>query len=142
MNRAVVTACVVLAVLAMVIGFIRLAPSDPALWHKMPRYAKDEVFPGAVFRIVPAGPDGLAQFNEAALATPRTKVLNGTVPAGMVTYVTRSLVFGFPDYTTAQQDGDVLKVFGRSRFGRRDFGVNRARVDAWLQQIDRAVAGS
>ena len=78
MNRAVATFCVLLAVLAMVTGFIRLAPSDPNHWHRMPRYAKDEVFPGAVFRIVPAaGPDGLAQLHQAALATPRTKVLNG-----------------------------------------------------------------
>lgn len=142
MNRTVVIASVLLAVLALVIGFIRLAPSDPSHWHRMPRYAKDEVFSGAVFRIVQTGPEGLARLHETALETPRTKLLNGSVSAGMTTYVTRSLVFGFPDYTTAKQEGDTLKVFGRSRFGRSDFGVNRDRVDGWLSQIDRTAAGS
>jgi uncharacterized protein (DUF1499 family) len=141
MSKPVVIACLILAALAVVIGFIRLAPSDPEIWHKMPRYAADQDFSGAAFRIRNTGPEGLAQLDAAARATPRTKVLNGSVPSGMVTYVTRSRVFGFPDYTTAQQAGDTLKVFGRSRFGDSDFGVNRARIKGWLSQIDRAAAG-
>ena len=142
MSKSVVIACVLLAALAVVTGFIRLAPSDPQIWHKMQRYPAEQDFDGAVFRIVQTGPERLAQLHAAALATPRTKVLNGSVAGGMVTYISRSRVFGFPDYTTARQDGDVLKVFGRARFGRQDFGVNRRRVEGWLSQIGRTAGSS
>ena len=49
--------------------------------------------------------------------------------------IIRSRVFGFPDYTTVQQDGDTLRIYGRLRFGRRDFDVNRTRVDGWLAAL-------
>lgn len=138
MNRGVVIACVFLAALAVVMGFIRLAPSDADLWHKMPRYASDTDFDGAVFRIRTTGPDGLERFDAVALASPRTEVLTGSVAAGMVTYITRSPVFGFPDYTTVQQVEDDIKVFARLRFGGSDFGVNRKRVTGWLAQMNSA----
>jgi uncharacterized protein (DUF1499 family) len=90
---------------------------------------------GGVIRVVEAGPDGLAKLDELAQATPRTTVLAGSVEDGMITYVTRTQVIGFPDYTTVQQDGDVLRIHARLRFGRSDFGVNRDRVDGWLAAL-------
>ncbi|MES0861012.1 DUF1499 domain-containing protein [Ruegeria sp. SCPT10] len=115
-------------------AYIRLSPSDPARWHVAPEGAERNL-PGGVVRIVETGPDGLARLDSIAGATPRTRVLAGSVSDGMVTYITRTKVFGFPDYTTAQQDGDTLRIHGRLRFGRKDFGVNKARVDGWLAQI-------
>ena len=53
----------------------------------------------------------------------------------MLTYITRSAAIGFPDYTTARQDGDQLVIWARQRFGRSDFGVNRRRVDGWLDAL-------
>jgi len=53
----------------------------------------------------------------------------------MITYVTRSRVFGFPDYTTVRQAGPQLEIYGRLRFGRSDLGVNAARIDGWLQSF-------
>ncbi|MFC3118172.1 DUF1499 domain-containing protein [Jhaorihella thermophila] len=53
----------------------------------------------------------------------------------MITYISRTPTIGFPDYTTVWQDGDRLVVWGRLRFGRSDFGVNRARVEAWLKAL-------
>ena len=88
--------------------------------------------PGGVLRVAETGPDGLAKLDAYARATTRTSVLAGSVGEGMVTYITRTKVFGFPDYTTAQQDGDTLRIYARLRFGRRDFGVNKSRVDGWL----------
>ncbi|MEM9126862.1 MAG: DUF1499 domain-containing protein, partial [Pseudomonadota bacterium] len=70
-----------------------------------------------------------------ARASARTSVLAGSVSDGLVTYVTRSRLIGFPDYTTAQQDGDTLRIHARLRFGRSDFGVNRNRVDTWLAAL-------
>ncbi|MFD0908877.1 DUF1499 domain-containing protein [Ruegeria arenilitoris] len=125
-------------VVAAVVGlglYVRLAPSDPARWHVPVVAEADRDLPGGVIRMVQTGPDGLARLDKMARATPRTTVLAGSVDEGLITYVTRSRVFGFPDYTTAQQDGDTLRIHGRLRFGRRDFDVNRTRVDGWLAAL-------
>jgi uncharacterized protein (DUF1499 family) len=61
----------------------------------------------------------------------------------MITYVQRSRIIGFPDYITVKavpmetglpEAGAGLIVYSRSRYGYGDFGVNRARVEAWLMQ--------
>ncbi|WP_342635567.1 DUF1499 domain-containing protein [Antarcticimicrobium luteum] len=125
--------------LALVVGgmlYIRLAPSDPARWHRAPEASVDKTFQSGVTRRVAAGPDGLARLDAIIRATPRTRMLAGTLGAGMVTYVTRSRVMGFPDYTTVQQVGDALEIYARSRFGRSDLGVNGARVEGWLAALE------
>ncbi|WP_170774445.1 DUF1499 domain-containing protein [Ruegeria lacuscaerulensis] len=115
--------------------YIRLAPSDPAQWHIPLTATADTNMQGGVIRIVETGPEGLARLDDIAQATPRTTVLAGSVNEGMITYITRSKVIGFPDYTTVQQDGDTLRIHARLRFGRSDFGVNRDRVDEWLAAL-------
>ena len=45
--------------------------------------------------------DVLARLDAIALQTPRTMRLDGSPEDGLITWVTRSAVFGFPDYTTA-----------------------------------------
>lgn len=112
-------------------AYVRLAPSDPTRWHVAPE-GLDRDFRNGVVRVVEAAPGGLEQLDHIARATPRTTVLAGSIEEGMITYVTRSRVFGFPDYTTVQHDGDKLRIYARSRFGRKDFGVNRQRVTHWL----------
>ena len=116
-------------------AYVRFAPSAPSKWHKEPQIAQDSDGENAVRRLVMVGPDGLARFHQVAVGTPRTTVLAGSVDEGMVTYVTRSKLMAYPDYTTAYQDGDVLKIYGRSRFGRKDFGVNATRVEAWIDAL-------
>ncbi|WP_170330768.1 DUF1499 domain-containing protein [Ruegeria arenilitoris] len=116
-------------------GYIRLAPSDPSRWHVAPVGETSRDMMGAVVRVVETGPDGLARLDVVARQSPRTSVLAGSVDEGMVTYITRTRLMGFPDYTTAQQDGDALRIHARLRFGRKDFGVNKARVESWLGQL-------
>ncbi len=125
-------------IVVLAIGFavyVRVAPSDTAKWHKEPQVAHDSDNENSVRRLVMSGRDGLARFHQVAVGTPRTTVLAGSVDEGMVTYVTRSKLLAYPDYTTAFQDGDMLKVYGRSRFGRKDFGVNANRVEAWIDAL-------
>ena len=62
-------------------------------------------------------------------------MLAGSVEQGMITYVTRSIVVGFPDYTTVLQNGDQLVIYARLRFGRSDFGVNHARIKRWIDAL-------
>lgn len=119
----------------VVIGLtVRTAPSDPARWHVAPVGETRDMKTGVV-RVVETGPTGLARLHEIARDTPRTYVLAGSVREGMITYITRSKGMGFPDYTTVLQDGDTLRIFARLRFGRKDFGVNKARVEGWLEDL-------
>jgi len=140
-------------------AYIRLAPSDPARWHVMAPPADGSVggepasagidavkeVPGgahAMLTVPDAAPaDVLARLDAIALATPRTRRLAGSPGDGMITWVTRSAVFGFPDYTTAaaRADGAVttLTLHARQRFGRRDLGVNAARLRDWIARLTK-----
>ncbi|VAW01452.1 FIG00992753: hypothetical protein [hydrothermal vent metagenome] len=110
--------------------YVRFAPHDVAEWHQMPAAVTNRDFSAGAMRVV--GGDGLERLNEIILATPRTEVLAGSVEEGMITYVTRSAVLGFPDYTTIRLAGPQIEIIGRLRFGRSDLGVNAARIDRWI----------
>lgn len=121
--------------------YVRLAPLDPAQLHQMgaPRPVGD--YPGAnrflaVRHLSQAGT--LGRLDAIILATPRTRVLAGSVDDGHISYVTRSLVWGFPDITNVWQDGETLYVDGFAIFGRSDLGVNRARIEGWLQALGQS----
>lgn len=125
------------ALVVAVLGFaayVRLAPGDPARWHvtsgvsgmgHAPR-AGGHVWRGAGDR------DALARLDAIIRATPRTQVMAGSVGEGRITYVTRSAVWGFPDYTTLSLEGGTLEIYGRLRFGKADLAVNRTRIEGWL----------
>lgn len=138
----------------VVLGFavyVRVAPSDPARWHVSPA---TDAAPDCTIRaergaaraacLVPqAAADALARLDAIALATPRTTRLAGSVEEGRITWVTRSRLGGFPDYTTAEVRDDMgdgpagarLDVFARLRFGGDDLGVNAARLTGWLGRL-------
>lgn len=118
------------------LAWIRFAPSDPAVWHVDPKVTTDQDLASGVRRRIDGGGDAQMQaLHSIILETPRTEVLAGTPADGRVTYVTRSLWFGFPDYTTVQEAGDHLELWARLRFGQSDTGVNKARVEGWLDQL-------
>ncbi len=144
MRRMAVWALVglVVAVVAFA-AWVRLAPADAARWH-VPPVAEGpwgEVVPttgAASLRLGPevgAPSDLLARLDAVALATPRTTRLAGSVSEGRITWVTRSAVWGFPDYTTAEARADGLYLQARLRFGREDMGVNAARLRDWLARL-------
>ncbi|MFT6023711.1 MAG: hypothetical protein ACI9PY_001829 [Ascidiaceihabitans sp.] len=109
-------------------AYIRLAPSDPMRWHQPVAATSDKDMAGGAVRVIAAGPDGLARADAIAQTMPRTTVLAGSVAEGRVTYITRTKIIGFPDYTTLEQDGETLRMIARLRFGRSDMGVNSARL--------------
>ncbi|MFS4579971.1 DUF1499 domain-containing protein [Phaeobacter sp. C3_T13_0] len=138
MGRVMVFVWLSIAGIVVVLGFIRLAPSDPLDWNTQPEFTEDKTFRGGVFRVVRSGADGLKRFHTVASNAARTRVLAGSVEDEMVTYVTRTRLLGFPDYTTARQDGDLLKVYARLRFGRSDLGANNDRISGWMAQMEQA----
>ena len=134
-NLLKLAALAILIVVAGALAYVRLAPSDPARWHEIPEEITYRDLEGGAMRRV----DGdLAALDTIIRDTPRTRVLAGSLEEGMVTYVTRSRVFGFPDYTTVRQAGETLEIYGRLRFGSSDLGVNAARIDRWLERLQTA----
>jgi len=123
-------------------AWVLLAPTVPGDWHIDLQASGFDPGRGQVFCIMPDnryGPlaDGaLARLDAIALATPRTERLAGSVEEGRITWVTRTRLMGYPDYTTAQvMEGPGLCVFGRQRFGQGDWGVNAARIGGWMQEL-------
>ena len=145
---ALIVAFLALALAGLAI-WVRLAPSDLSVWHVDPETVTKRG-PRNSFLIAPGGdrppldlaepPDAVAaRLDAIALATPRTTRLVGQ--GDFTTYITRSAVFGFPDYTSVRirpaASGSQVQIFARSRFGDSDLGVNRARVEDWLARLTR-----
>ena len=144
---AINTGWMLLMIVISALIYVRIAPHDATAQHLVPPIGATHDAPvimegSAVFAQVFTSPpaDILAQLNRIALAAPRTRVLAGSVEEGMITYVTRSRVFGFPDYTTlhvtADAQGSRATLYGRQRFGKLDFGVNSARIQGWLGAVE------
>ena len=140
-----VTLLVLVALALAGLAWIRLAPSDPARWNTDPRLAVagPSGFVAGARGNIEAPLYGLApaalidRVAGVAEAWPRTRLL---VRDGLrATWVTRTRVFGFPDYTTVEAvpetGGARLLIHARQRFGRGDQGVNAARVRAWLADL-------
>lgn len=139
-------ALLLVLLLAAAMAFVRLAPNDPARWQVDPvaqgvaglangwliRPASGD----AAAPVYPETPAALAlAIDRVARAWPRTRLFAGSVAAGAMTYITRSRFWGFPDFTSVKvlpaPGGASFAAFARARFGRGDFGVNRARLEAW-----------
>ena len=132
-------------------AYVRLAPSTPALWHIDPTdpvlqdgsgsalIRSDAALQSPDFAQTPLAL--LERLDAIARATPRTRVLAGSPSEGRITYITRSKLMAFPDYTTVvarpTADGAQLVAYARQRFGQYDMGVNAARLEDWLDQLSR-----
>ena len=123
-----------LAVLALM-AWVRFSPNDPARFHvdvdPVPKRME-----GGVIEVIPGDARTLQALDRIARATPRTRLFAGSPATGHVTYITRSRLWGFPDFTTVQLHGDQIAIHARLRFGRGDMGVNSARVADWLQRLE------
>lgn len=117
-------------------AYVRFAPLDPQKWHTLPDKVSHADLQGGAMRVVEAiDAAQFQQFDEIVMQDPTTLRLAGHPDDGMVTYVTRSRFWGFPDYTTARLRAGRLEIYGRLRFGRSDFAVNATRIDNWLRLL-------
>jgi uncharacterized protein (DUF1499 family) len=81
-----------------------------------------------------------ANFRAQALSQPRVTLLSVSADGRNLELAQRSKIFRFPDRISAcflplANGRSTLVVYSRSRYGRRDFGVNRKRIDAWLAAL-------
>jgi len=97
------------------------------------------------FAATPAALD--TALRDVVAKEPRTRIIAEDRAQGRIEAVCRSRVFGFPDFVSMQilpagEGGSTLLVYSRARYGIRDFGVNRARVERWLDRLAAATASS
>jgi len=149
----------VLAIL-LVIGafYVRAvtAGHDPAEWHIDPLTVERPPSPNTYFvasqSIVEARVDLEAPiyaapavvmaiaFNDYVLTQPNALLIDGGVDALWLTYVQRTPTLKMPDYISVkfidlEEGKSTIAIYSRSRFGYGDMGVNKARVNAWLQSL-------
>ncbi|MDW3222133.1 MAG: DUF1499 domain-containing protein [Paracoccaceae bacterium] len=127
------TLLVVLIVAFM--SYVRFSPLPAERWHQSIAAASDTDFAGGAVRVLPGNAALFARMDQVMTSFPRTRILAGSRQDGHITYVTRSAVFGFPDITTIELQGDDIKLYARLRFGASDLGVNRKR-------LERLIAGA
>jgi uncharacterized protein (DUF1499 family) len=92
-----------------------------------------------VFKLAPS--ELIEAVKRIALAEPRTTLVAEDRAAHQVEFVQRSRIFRFPDRVTvaaqASEGGSTLAAYSRARYGIRDFGVNRTRIERWLAALPR-----
>lgn len=121
--------------------WVRFAPFAPEDWHVAPAampvgdYSGPNSYTAVRPLSVPAA-EALSFADVAILDTPRTRLVAGGAGEGMATYETRSLIWGFPDYTTVFAREGTITFHGRARFGASDLGVNRKRIEGWLRDLN------
>ncbi|TMV90150.1 DUF1499 domain-containing protein [Thioclava sp. BHET1] len=138
MKVVLIVAAVLICVIGAADAYIRLAPINPD------RYAVDGLAkpPGNYpetggFQAARTLDDPQAEMEalDGIIAgTARTTRVRGSAKDGYAAYVTRSALWGFPDVTTVWVDGDSLQIRGHLVFGKSDLGVNKARIEGWLDE--------
>ncbi len=140
-----------LLIFILVVAFLwlRFSPHDVDKWHVDPGDADESQ--RAQVRLI--GLDAprfasdvetlLDKVVEIAKSEPRTRVLDGDAEEGMITFVAYSKL-GFRDYITVKAVSEAggltkLAIASRSRSPvGNDWGVNKNRIDRWLQQLQHA----
>ncbi|MGR3492706.1 MAG: DUF1499 domain-containing protein [Shimia sp.] len=127
---------ILLAVVVVLGAYIRLAPTDVEAWHQPVAGSEERVGDGDFLAIRQTDDprDALRRVDDVARAVPRTHAIAGSVAEGRVTYLSRSLWWGFPDFTTVEARDGAIAAHARLRFGRADFGANKRRLEGWLAE--------
>jgi len=129
---------------------------DPAEWHVDPYTISRPVSPNTYYiatqsmvqdtvdreapiYTAPAAVMAKA-FDDYVITQPNVVRLAGGVEEGWLTYVQRTPVMRMPDYISVkfidfEDGGSTLAIYSRSRYGYGDMGVNKARVELWLQSL-------
>ncbi len=123
------------------VDFRTLTPADSPNWFltcppgvcTADGAAESPIFEGSVERL-------RARWHALAATEPRVEHLAEHPDGWQSDYLQRSARFRFPDLITVRffpvsPDQSTLAVYSRALYGRRDFGVNRARVASWLASL-------
>lgn len=142
---------VVLLVAAAAV-YVRVAAIDPTGLHvnpndvvppSSPNYA---LLTGTTGSYIDVPPSEVATRLAALAEANNAQLLEGSPDDGLVTYIVRSRIMGFPDVVsialTPEGAGTQVDLFSRSIYGYSDLGVNTARAQDWLQTMRGATVFS
>jgi len=78
-------------------------------------------------------------------AQPRTKLLEENAERLAYEYVQRSAIFRYPDFVSVKflplgENQSTLAIYSRSKYGYSDLGVNKKRIDSWLDLLEAEIA--
>lgn len=146
-------AIVVLLAVAGIMLFVRLSPNSVADWHEDPAFVKKPAKPNAhLIRLVGGdeiapiyglSPEALAERIDQIAREDGATLFAGSAESGHMTYISRSPMMGFPDFTSVKVsragDGATFAAFARARFGYSDMGANRARLSRWTAALEDMV---
>ncbi len=76
---------------------------------------------------------------------PRTKTLEEDGASLSYEYVQRSALFRYPDFISVQfvplnEARSTMAIYSRSKYGYSDLGVNKKRIDTWLDLLEAELA--
>ncbi|MGY6694646.1 MAG: DUF1499 domain-containing protein [Roseinatronobacter sp.] len=142
----------VAAALTLVV-YIRVAPVDPARWHEDPRLVARPATPNfhlirmvggdEMPRVFQRSAEELANTVDTVARADGGVLVAGSVQSGHMTYLTRTTIMGFPDFTSIliepAGEGAMLLAFARARFGHSDLGNNKARLERWVEAVSEQV---
>jgi len=102
-----------------------------------------------VHREAPIYPASVAELISAFLGVVGKQERVSAGPSDLATYqfdfVQRSAIMRYPDtisvrFMPVDADHTTLAIYSRSHYGYSDMGVNKARIDLWLDQLGQALA--
>jgi len=149
MERVLIFVGVVFLVCLVGLGLaMRLWAPSPDSWHEDPTTAPD---PGQLgirlsgenvlkFSVSKNALDAIIHKHAANWPSSERLLDDG----GFTTYLTRTGVFRFPDtfsfrVTFIDDTTSQLEILARTRFGGYDWGLNRARVDRLVEEIEKTI---
>lgn len=146
MLKYIIVIIVFVAVLAAV--YVRLAPVDLTPIHTQAEAREPGDYPSAggfiAVREINTSPINMgAAINRIILETPRTERVAGDIGTTVMTYRTRSAIFGLPDFAAVSfiekgangNDKPLMIIKSHLVYGVSDVGVNNRRVKAWLDAL-------
>lgn len=141
------TALSILALLAVALVALRFYPIDTVVYHVDPadpetRRSEVRLIGLDAPRYAATADELLVAFARIARADFGTRLVQGSADEGMMTFVSRSRVFGFRDFTTVKAVDEVagakLAIWARPRHNVYDWGVNAKRLDRWLAKLQQS----
>lgn len=106
----------------------------------------DNAQPDKVSPSYPTSPERLmAAYRRLFADMPRFEIVATADDGLALEAVQRSRLFGFPDLISirifdAGEGRSIPAIYSRAKYGRSDFGVNRARVMSWIGGVAVALA--
>lgn len=81
-----------------------------------------------------------AAFTKVVASEPKVTIVEKNDAELTDRYIQRSAILGFPDtivvrFLDRPGGQSTLALYSRSRFGGSDFGVNRLRIERWLEKL-------